>query len=92
MRALNPTNTVLYDGTKDITLTCAGLAGLEMLVKAGSMRNKDGFIPSPANPAYLSINQVHHDEIPMPIPDGASPPFAWTLQPGGAMFDPPIQI
>ena len=28
----------------------------------------------------------------MPIPDGASPPFAWTLQPGGATFDPPIQI
>src|SRR6266404_5600139 len=28
----------------------------------------------------------------MPIPDGASPPFAWTLQPGRSTFDPPIQI
>ena len=40
----------------------------------------------------ISLNQVHHDQIPMPIPDGASPPFAWTLQPGGAVFDPPIEI
>lgn len=28
----------------------------------------------------------------MPMPDGAAPPFAWTLQPTGATFDPPIQI
>ncbi|NKB24257.1 MAG: hypothetical protein GKR87_07765 [Kiritimatiellae bacterium] len=89
---LNPTNAVLYDGTQDVILTCEGIDELKMIVKAGSMRNKDGSIPNPANPAYLSINQVHHDEIPMPIPDGASPPFAWTLQPGGAMFDPPVQI
>ena len=30
--------------------------------------------------------------IPMPMPDGASPPFAWTLQPGGAHFEPPIAL
>jgi formylglycine-generating enzyme required for sulfatase activity len=28
----------------------------------------------------------------MPMPDGAAPPFAWTLQPAGATFDPPITI
>ncbi len=28
----------------------------------------------------------------MPMPDGAAPPFAWTLQPAGAIFDPPVQI
>jgi len=38
------------------------------------------------------LNQVHHDDVPMPMPDGAAPPFAWTLQPGGSTFDPPIQI
>jgi len=38
------------------------------------------------------LNQVHHDDIPMPMPDGASPPFAWTLQPAGSTFDPPIRI
>ena len=30
--------------------------------------------------------------VPMPMPGGAAPPFAWTLQPRGATFDPPIQI
>ena len=35
---------------------------------------------------------MHLDEIPMPIPDGAATPFAWTLQPAGATFDPPVQI
>src|SRR5207249_2286261 len=46
----------------------------------------------PGQEVILSLNQVHHDDVPMPMPDGASPPFAWTLQPGGAHFDPPIEI
>ena len=56
------------------------------------MTRVDGSVPSPSDPAVLSLNQVHHDDIPMPMPDGVAPPFAWTLQPGGATFDPPIQI
>ncbi|HAB17776.1 MAG TPA: hypothetical protein DCE44_15150 [Verrucomicrobiales bacterium] len=89
---MNPKNARVYDGTRDVVLTCEGVAGLRMTVKAGSMRRPDGSRPSPADPAILSLNQVHHDDIPMPMPDGASPPFAWTLQPGGSTFDPPIQI
>ncbi len=30
--------------------------------------------------------------VPFHGPDGAAPPFAWTLQPGGARFDPPVRI
>ncbi len=26
------------------------------------------------------------------MPDGATPPFAWTLQPADAIFDPPVEI
>lgn len=89
---LNPNNARVYDGTQDVELTVEGVEGLSMLVKAGSMRRRDGSIPTPANPAILALNQVHHDDIPMPMPDGAAPPFAWTLQPAGATFDPPIQI
>lgn len=70
----------------------AGVEGLRMIVKAGSMTRADGSIPSPTDPATLSLNQVHHDNVPMPMPDGVAPPFAWTLQPGGAHFDPPIEI
>jgi len=89
---LNPNNARMYDGTLDVELTCEGMAGLKMIVKAGSMRNPDGSIPTPQRPAILALNQVHHDDVPMPMPDGAAPPFAWTLQPGGSTFDPPIQI
>ena len=90
--ALNPLNARPYDGSEDVVLTCDGIDGLKMIVKAGSMRRADGTLPSQADPAILSLNQVHHDNIPMPMPDGAAPPFAWTLQPAGATFDPPIQI
>ena len=90
--ALDPANTVTYDGTADVELTVDGIDGLKMTVQAGSMRRADGSMPSPADPAILSLDQVHHDDIPMPMPDGVAPPFAWTLQPAGATFDPPIQI
>lgn len=89
---LDPANAKVYDGTEDVILTVAGIDGLEMTVKAGSMVRADGSRPSPSDPAILSLNQVHHDDVPMPMPDGAAPPFAWTLQPAGATFDPPIKI
>ena len=89
---LDITNAGTYDGTQDVELTVDGVDGLKMTVKAGSMRRADGSAPSPADPAILSLDQVHHDDVPMPMPDGVSPPFAWTLQPAGATFDPPIQI
>lgn len=90
--ALDPANAVNYDGSSDVVLTVQGVDGLSMFVTAGSMTLADGSRPSPENPAVLALNQVHHDDIPMPMPDGASPPFAWTLQPAGATFDPPIRI
>ncbi|MCR9245429.1 MAG: carboxypeptidase regulatory-like domain-containing protein [bacterium] len=89
---LDPQNDVSYDGTQDVTLTCAGIEGLQMIIRAGSMTLPDGTRPSQTAPTVLAINQVHHDELPMVIPDGAAPPFAWTLQPAGALFDPPIEI
>jgi hypothetical protein len=89
---LNPANARVYYGTNDLVLTCEGMAGLKMFIKAGSMRRRDGTSPTPQNPTIIALNQVHHDDVPMPMPDGAAPPFAWTLQPGGATFDPPITI
>ncbi len=89
---MNVHNAKTYDGTTDLVLTCEGIAGLKMTIKAGSMRKPDGSLVTPTNTAIVSLNQVHHDQIPMPMPDGASPPFAWTLQPGGAHFDPPVAI
>jgi len=89
---LQTNNNVRYYGTNDLVLTCEGMQGLKMTIKANSMRLPNGTLVSPSNPTIVSLNQVHHDAVPMPIPDGASPPFAWTLQPGGSKFDPPIEI
>lgn len=86
---LDPANVRAYSTTQDIELTVAGMEGLRMIVKAGSMTING--LPAPDG-TLMSLNQVHHDDVPMPMPDGAAPPFAWTLQPGGAHFDPPIQI
>jgi len=90
--ALNPNNARVVDNTQDVELTAEGIEGLKMIIRAGSMRRANGTIPSPADPAIASLNQVHHDKVPMPMPDGVAPPFAWTLQPGGATFDPPVEI
>lgn len=81
-----------WDGESDITLELGGVEGLEFTVRAGSMTLKDGSVPSPSNPVQLAVNQVHHGDIPMPMPNGVAPPFAWTLQPAEAVFDPPIEI
>lgn len=90
---LDPANSKLYSTTQDTELTIAGMAGLKMVVKAGSMKIRSGnqFVPAP-NGTVIALNQVHHDDVPMPLPDGAAPLFAWTLQPGGAMFNPPITV
>lgn len=89
---LNPVNAQWYAGTNDLVLNCEGVDGLKMMIVANSMRHPNGLLVTPERPAFVSLNQVHHDDIPMPMPDGASPPFAWTLQPGGATFDPPVHV
>ncbi len=87
---LNPHNARAYSTTHDVELTVEGVEGLKMIVHAGSMRLPDGS-PAPDG-TIIALNQVHHDDVPMPMPDGAAPPFAWTLQPGGSTFDPPVSI
>ncbi|MBL9120460.1 MAG: Ig-like domain-containing protein [Phycisphaerae bacterium] len=87
-----PENTVTWDGQSDIELTCAGMEGLVFRVKANSMTLENGSTPTVNAPVKLSLNQVHHDDIPMPMPNGVAPAFAWTFQPAAATFDPPVEI
>jgi Glucodextranase, domain B len=97
---LDPVNNVDYvvqpDGSsQDVELTVVGIEGLTMTVRAGTtITLADGTDVGPNSPGSvtLSLNQVHNDNVPMPMPDGAAPPFAWTLQPAGARFDPSIEI
>ena len=57
---LNPNNAHTYYGTNDLVLTCEGMDGLKMTIKAGSMRDARGRLVTPENPATVSLNQVHH--------------------------------
>lgn len=85
-------NTVTWNGQSDITLECAGIDGLKFTLKADSMTLENGSKPTPGAPVKLSLNQVHHDDVPMPMPDGVGPAFAWTFQPPAATFNPPVAI
>ncbi|HEY3242237.1 MAG TPA: hypothetical protein VGM03_02710, partial [Phycisphaerae bacterium] len=90
---LNPNNTRTYSTTQDTELTIEGIAGLKMIVKAGSMTlDQNGTLVPAPDGTPISLNQVHHDDVPMPMTDGAAPPFAWTLKPAGAHFNPPVKV
>jgi hypothetical protein len=79
--AMNPANARQYSTTpgEPTVLECEGIEGLRMIVEPGSMTLSNG-TPAPDG-TTVSINQVHFDSIPMPLPDGLVTPFAWTLQP-----------
>src|SRR5262249_36993724 len=90
-------NSRVYSGTQtqDLLLTCEGMEGLRFIVRHGTtVTLADGTRVGPNDPGQvaLSINQVHHDNVPMPMPDGAAPTFAWTFQPANSHFDPPVTI
>lgn len=87
---LNPNNLRSYSTTLPTELSVEGIEGLKMIVAPGSMTLPNG-MPAPDG-TPVSLNIVHHDDVPMPMPDGASPPFAWTLQPAEATFNPPVAL
>lgn len=88
-------NSKQFDNTADVVLTLPGIEGLEFRFRAAPgahHMHPNGQPVTPGNPITVSVHQVKTDDIPMPVPDGAAPPFAWTLQPGGAHFDPPVEV
>lgn len=76
-------------GNEDISIKIPGFEGFEMIVKANSVTFPDGSRMGP-----LVISPVHADRLPM-VPPGGSATFmapAWTIQPSGTRFDPPIEV
>ena len=70
-------------------LTLPGLEGFKMIVKANSVTFPDG-----SRQGLLVISPVTADKLPMAPPAGGAQ-FgvpAWTIQPSGTRFDPPIEV
>jgi Carboxypeptidase regulatory-like domain/Bacterial Ig-like domain/Peptidase M15 len=76
-------------GDQDVVITLPQLEGFKMTVKANSVTFPDG-----SRQGTLVVSPVNADKLPMP-PPGAAPASnapAWTIQPSGTRFDPPIEV
>ncbi len=76
-------------GNEDVVLTIPGIDGFQMKVKANSVTFPDG-----SRVGTLVVSPVTADKLPMAPPAGGAT-FgvpAWTIQPAGTRFDPPIQV
>lgn len=86
---LNTPETKIVGGDEDVVLRIPGMAGFSMKVFARSVTFPDGSKTGP-----LVVSRVNQDKLPMVPPGGASLFMApaWTIQPSGTRFDPPIQV
>ncbi len=76
-------------GNQDVSLKIPGFEGFEMIIKANSVTFPDGAKVGP-----LVVSPVHLDKLPMVPPSGTATFMApaWTIQPSGTRFDPPIEV
>ena len=86
---VNLNQAVIAGGAEDVKILMPGYEGFEMNIKANSVTFPDGSHIGP-----IVVSPVHSDRLPM-VPPGGSGSFgavAWTIQPTGTRFDPPIQV
>ena len=74
-------------GTQDIEYTLPEIPGFKLTVKAGSVTFPDG-----SKTGQISVTPVNANKVPMPPPNAMQPQFIVTIQPAGAMFDPPASL
>jgi len=74
-------------GAQDVEYTLPEIPGFKLTVKAGSVTFPDG-----SNTGQLSVTAVNANKIPMPPPNAMQPQLIVTIQPTGAMFDPPAPL
>ena len=84
---LDLANAKRVGGDADVTYTIPDVPGFELTVKANSVTFPDG-----SKEGYISVTQVHADKVPMVPQIGQQPRFIITIQPPGAVFDPPAPI
>jgi hypothetical protein len=65
----------------------SNVSGFSLSIAPGSVTFRDG-----SQTGSVSVTQVHRDKVPMPPPNGLNPKIVFTIQPPGAVFDPPAPI
>ncbi|MEK7313098.1 MAG: DUF6531 domain-containing protein, partial [Deltaproteobacteria bacterium] len=74
-------------GSKDVVYTLPEVPGFSLTVKANSVTFPDG-----SKEGMISVTSVHMDKVPMSPPYGLQSRFMITIQPPGAVFDPPAPV
>jgi hypothetical protein len=86
MVKLNTENAV-WAGPTDVEVVLPDVPGFKLEIPAGSVTFPDG-----SKEGYVSATVVNSSKVPMPPPNGMQPQFIVTIQPTGAMFDPPARL
>ena len=81
------TENAVFVGAEDTVVTHPDLPGFNLEVKGESVTFPDG-----SKQGNLSITRVNSNKIPMPPPNGMQPQLIVTIQPHGAVFDPPARL
>ena len=68
-------------------IAVSSVAGFSLDIPAGGITFSDG-----TQTGSVSVTQVPRDKVPMPPPNGLNPKLVFTIQPAGAVFDPPAPI
>ena len=74
-------------GHEDVEYTLEEIPGFKLTIKKGSITFPDG-----QKTGLLSVTAVNANKVPMAPPNGMQPQFIVTIQPTGAVFDPPAPL
>lgn len=77
----------IYAGLEDVELTLDQYPGFKLEVAKGSVTFSGG-----QREGYISATAVNASKLPMTPPNGMQPKFIVTIQPTGALFDPPARL
>ena len=79
--------TAVWAGEEDVEVTIPEVPGFKLEIPAGSVTFPDG-----SKEGYVSVTAVNNNTVPMAPPNGMQPQFIVTIQPTGALFDPPARL
>lgn len=81
------TENAKYAGKEDVVITLPDVPGFKLEIPKDSVTFPDG-----SREGYVSVTAVNSNKMPMLPPNGMQPQFIITIQPTGAMFEPPARL